>query len=85
MDLASRPAGHESNDFPLASLLGLIGWAFTLSGAAKRNHDLGRNGWFTVVLLLPIVGTFFSFELLLKRGSNGWNKFGADPVTIASV
>ena len=49
----------------------------------KRYHDLGRSGWWLVLLLIPVIGVLWVFiELALRRGKPGQNRYGADPVTV---
>jgi uncharacterized membrane protein YhaH (DUF805 family) len=50
---------------------------------AKRLHDLNLSGWWGLPGLIPLFGTLPLFIILfLIRGSDGDNKFGADPVVI---
>ncbi len=35
----------------------------------RRLHDIGKNGWWVLLLFVPIVGFFFGFYLLLKPGT----------------
>jgi uncharacterized membrane protein YhaH (DUF805 family) len=54
-------------------------WPCVAAGA-KRCHDRNRPGWFQLVILLPIAGwLWLMFELCLRRGTNGPNRFGAAP------
>jgi len=47
----------------------------------KRCHDRGRSGWFLLVSLIPIIGSFWlAIELYFLRGTVGPNKFGEDPL-----
>lgn len=45
----------------------------------RRFHDLGEPTEQVVYLLLPIVGAWYFFRLLIKRGEPGDNDFGPDP------
>jgi len=62
----------------------IVGLAFcwiTLAVAAKRCHDRNRSGWFLLVGLIPLVGPLWLlFELGIKQGAQGPNRFGDDPV-----
>jgi uncharacterized membrane protein YhaH (DUF805 family) len=44
----------------------------------KRSHDRDRSGWFSLVLLIPIIGIWPLIELGFLEGSEGTNRFG-DP------
>jgi uncharacterized membrane protein YhaH (DUF805 family) len=52
----------------------------SIAVGAKRCHDRNRSGWFQLVVLLPIVGwLWLKFELCLRRGTSGPNRFGSEP------
>ncbi len=54
-------------------------WSF-FSILAKRYHDLGRSGWWLLLLLIPLAGVVWvCFELALRRGRPGENRYGPDP------
>ena len=50
-------------------------WLSVIS-SMKRLHDLNKSGWFYLVCIIPIAGTFFYLYLSLKRADDGDNKFG---------
>lgn len=52
----------------------------TLAIAVKRCHDRGRSGWFLLVLLVPLVQIWPFIEISFLRGTEGENRFGADPL-----
>lgn len=57
-----------------------IFWSF-LAILAKRYHDLGRSGWWLLLLLIPLLGVIVvSVELALRRGKPGQNRFGPNPM-----
>ena len=48
---------------------------------AKRWHDRGKSGWWTLIILVPIIGFFWILiELGMLKGTDGTNQYGADPV-----
>ncbi len=48
---------------------------------AKRWHDREKSGWWTLIVLIPIVGGIWILvECGFLKGSGGSNRFGADPV-----
>ena len=49
-----------------------------LSSACLRLHDLDKSGWWQLFFLIPLVGIILLFYLLLKKGTNGPNRFGND-------
>lgn len=48
----------------------------------KRCHDIGRSGWWLLLLLLPIIGLLWMIAVLaFRRGNPGSNQYGPDPRT----
>ena len=76
--------------FVLAFVGGLIGkWGIPLIIAAavgnimisiRRLHDLNRSGWFILIFCIPYVDVLFGLYLLFFKGTNGYNKYGPDPL-----
>jgi uncharacterized membrane protein YhaH (DUF805 family) len=58
--------------FPVAVL---FYWA-QLALAAKRLHDLGVTGWFSLLLLVPGAGLIVVIVLLVARGDDNDNRYG---------
>lgn len=47
----------------------------------KRFHDRGKSGWWTLVLLVPVIGSIWTFvECGFLKGTDGPNKYGEDPL-----
>ena len=42
----------------------------------KRAHDRNRTGWFSLVLIVPIISLWPLIELGFLKGSDGPNKYG---------
>jgi uncharacterized membrane protein YhaH (DUF805 family) len=48
---------------------------------AKRWHDRGKSGWWTLIGLIPVIGgIWILIELGILRGTNGPNQYGPDPL-----
>ena len=48
---------------------------------AKRWHDRDKSGWWTLIVLVPIVGPIWILvELGILEGTRGDNRFGPDPL-----
>ncbi|MFO1131530.1 MAG: DUF805 domain-containing protein [Hyphomicrobiales bacterium] len=48
---------------------------------AKRWHDRGKSGWWTLILLVPIIGAIWMLvECGFLRGTQGDNQYGPDPL-----
>lgn len=47
----------------------------------KRWHDRGKSGWWTLIMLVPIIGPIWALvELGFLTGTPGPNQYGADPL-----
>lgn len=52
-----------------------------LAVQTKRWHDRGKSAWFLLVNLIPLVGGLWVLiECGCLRGTDGANRFGADPL-----
>ncbi len=75
----------EKNKFvyPIEYVLYYIFALFMASFTVRRLHDIGKSGWYYLVSLIPIIGSFlavFGFiYLLLKRGEEKANRYGIKP------
>lgn len=47
----------------------------------KRLHDINMSGWFALLMLVPVVGSFFALYMMLRPGKAEANRFGAPAVT----
>jgi uncharacterized membrane protein YhaH (DUF805 family) len=80
------PATPADADHPMTTtglvfvVLGLISLWPSLAVAAKRWHDRGKSGWWSLILLVPVLGGLWTLiELGLLRGEPQVNRFGAPP------
>ncbi len=65
---------------PLGIVLLLTLWP-TICLYAKRWHDRDKSGWWSLILLIPIIGGIWMLvELGFLRGTDGPNRFGPDPI-----
>ena len=48
---------------------------------AKRWHDRGKSGWWTLIGLVPVIGGIWMLvELGFLKGTDGDNQYGPDPL-----
>ncbi|MFT3673398.1 DUF805 domain-containing protein [Aestuariivirga sp.] len=65
---------------PLVILILLTIWP-SLAIYAKRWHDRDKSGWWTLIGLVPVIGSIWMLiELGFLRGTEGPNRFGPDPI-----
>lgn len=75
-------------DLGNAGQIGVLGLIFTLAAIypalalyAKRWHDRGKSGWWTLIILIPIIGPIWLLvELGALEGTRGPNQYGPDPL-----
>ena len=49
--------------------------------SAKRWHDRGKSGWWSLLVLVPVIGWIWMLvELGFLKGTDGPNQYGKDPV-----
>ena len=51
----------------------------------KRLHDMDHSGWYSLLLLIPLVNLALVIFLTFRRGTVGANSFGADPVAAGII
>ena len=48
---------------------------------AKRWHDRGKSGWWTLIALVPVIGGLWMLvELGILKGQSGPNQYGPEPI-----
>ena len=50
-----------------------------LAVTVRRLHDVGKSGWFYLIILLPIVGAIWLLVLMFIEGKPGENEYGINP------
>ena len=63
----------------------LYGLAVLIPGLAvlaRRLHDVGKTGWYILILLIPLIGIIWLLVLLFTDSQAGDNKYGTNPKTI---
>ena len=62
-------------------ILGLVFLWPSLAIYTKRWHDRGKSGWWTLIILIPLIGPIWALvELGFLRGTEGSNQYGPDPL-----
>ena len=46
---------------------------------ARRQHDLGRSGWYQLLGMIPIVGIFITISWFCIAGKKGTTQYGTEP------
>jgi len=50
-----------------------------LSVTARRLHDIGQSGWWTLMLLVPVIGPAYVLLQVVQRGQASDNAYGPVP------
>ena len=50
-----------------------------LAVTIRRLHDVGKSGWFLLIVLIPFVGAIWLLVLACTAGDAGKNAYGASP------
>ena len=63
----------------LSTIFSLIIFIPSLSVTVRRFHDIGRTGWWLLLMLIPILGWIAVFVFTLLDSESGSNKYGSNP------
>ena len=63
-------------------ITGIINFIPGLSIVVRRLHDVGKSGWFFLIILIPIIGWIGILILLCSDGEKEENKWGTNPKLI---
>jgi uncharacterized membrane protein YhaH (DUF805 family) len=78
--------GGISNSLPYGYIYLLYALSVFIPGLAvsiRRLHDVGKSGWFYLIILIPFIGAIWLLVLFCKDGIAGENKYGANPKELA--
>ena len=69
----------------VGNLFGLPGIIACAAQIVKRLHDLGRPSSHYWLMLIPFYNIYLGLLLIFKKGNEGVNEFGADPLSSHST
>ena len=46
----------------------------------RRLHDLDKSGWWLLISFIPVIGLIVLIFWFVRKGSDGENRFGSDPL-----
>ncbi|QVL57322.1 MAG: DUF805 domain-containing protein [Simkaniaceae bacterium] len=64
----------------LSSILQLFIIIPGLAVAVRRLHDIGKSGWYYLIALIPFVGWIIMIVWFCRKGQDGNNRFGPNPI-----
>lgn len=74
--------GFDTTNFSvLEGLWSLLFLYPALAVTTKRWHDRDKSGWWSLILLVPVIGAIWmTVECGFLHGTDGLNRFGPDPL-----
>lgn len=73
---------HSSILFTLYVVLSILVYIINVCITVQRLHDIERSGFHYFLLWIPIYNIYLSLILLFKKGTDGPNEYGEDPLLI---
>ena len=64
---------------PIYIWYGLAVFVPGLAVAIRRLHDIGKSGWYYLLVIIPIIGPIWLIILFVTEGEQGDNKYGPNP------
>ena len=79
--LAFGLLAHAMLGDPGAAVFALAFTWGALAVSTQRLHDIGRSGLSLLLVLIPVLGPLWVLLLLGRRGGEGKNRYGDDPLS----
>jgi uncharacterized membrane protein YhaH (DUF805 family) len=81
LDMLFGTIDIESGIGIISGLFALVSIYPAVALYAKRWHDRGKSGWWTLIIFVPLIGfIWWLVECGFLRGTEGPNQYGPDPV-----
>lgn len=65
---------------PLQAIGGIVTLLPNISISVRRLHDIGRSGWWLLLIFVPLIGMIVLLIWFATRGNAGPNRYGPDPL-----
>lgn len=69
----------DGSEDGLVLILQLLLVVMATSVIVRRFHDIDRPGWMWIVMWVPLLNLFWFVYLLMRKGTEGDNRFGPQP------
>lgn len=79
--------GLTVDDSPFGVFYFLYGFAIVIPALAvnvRRLQDVGKSGWWFLIIFVPFIGPVWLFVLLVIESQQGYNKWGQNPKEISA-
>lgn len=67
-------------DSPLSLVITLPLTVSSIMMTIRRLHDTEHSGWWYLTMFIPIFNLYTLYLTIFKKGTEGYNSFGADPI-----
>ena len=64
----------------VATLVNILAVVIQIMLGIRRTHDIGKSGWWMLLMIIPVVNFIWGLILIFKKGDYGPNEYGADPL-----
>jgi uncharacterized membrane protein YhaH (DUF805 family) len=71
--------GFNSDQGPIETVAALLLILPSLSAGARRLHDIGRTGWWLLIMLIPCLGFIVLLVFFCTGGDRHPNRYGEVP------
>jgi uncharacterized membrane protein YhaH (DUF805 family) len=68
----------------ISSIYALLIFIPSLAVLLRRLHDIGKSGWYFLLIFLPFIGWIWLIVLLCMEGEQGPNEWGENPKGIGN-
>ncbi len=58
----------------------LVNVVVIVLATVRRLHDLNYSAWRYIFLLIPVINIYFGYVLFFRKGTQGDNDYGPDPL-----
>ncbi|MDO6707412.1 DUF805 domain-containing protein [Photobacterium sp. 1_MG-2023] len=79
VDHLLQTPGVEEGTGMLGGIYSLAVLLPSLAVGARRLHDIGRSGWWMLLVLVPILGFIVLVIFFVQDGQPGENEYGLNP------
>ncbi|PWJ34178.1 DUF805 domain-containing protein [Sediminitomix flava] len=73
-------ANAETGAGPIYGIYSLGVLLPSIAVSVRRLHDIGKNGWYLLIMFIPLIGSLVLLYWWIKKGDLGANEYGAEPI-----
>jgi len=81
IDMVTGTWNTETGGGLLSNIFILVMILPNLAVSTRRLHDIGRTGWWILIMLIPLIGLIVLLIFYSQKGTQGENKHGPNPIS----